>query len=203
MANRFPLIINTTSGQVAEIPSADNLDLTGCGIYNGTATLTLPTSTGTLATLAGTETFTNKTLTSPTITTMTYAGTTLANSVTGTGSMVLSASPTFTGTLTAATLTATTITETSDERLKTDIKPLSNALFIVNNLHGKAFIKDGKASIGLIAQQVAETLPQVVITADDEMKTMSVQYGNIVAVLIEAIKEQQAQIEELKTKLGS
>lgn len=203
MANRFPLIINTTSGQVAEIPSADNLDLTGCGIYNGTATLTLPTATGTLATLAGTETFTNKTLTSPTITTMTYAGTTLANSVTGTGSMVLSASPTFTGTLTAATLTATTITETSDERLKTDIKPLSNALFIVNNLHGKAFIKDGKASIGLIAQQVAETLPQVVITADDEMKTMSVQYGNIVAVLIEAIKEQQAQIEELKTKLGS
>ena len=203
MANRFPLIINTTSGQVAEIPSADNLDLTGCGIYNGTATLTLPTATGTLATLAGTETFTNKTLTSPTITTMTHAGTTLANSVTGTGSMVLSASPTFTGTLTAATLTATTITETSDERLKTDIKPLSNALFIVNNLHGKAFIKDGKASIGLIAQQVAETLPQVVITADDEMKTMSVQYGNIVAVLIEAIKEQQAQIEELKTKLGS
>lgn len=122
---------------------------------------------------------------------------------TGTGSLVFSADPTFTGTLTAATISATTITETSDERLKTDIVPLTNALEIVNSLNGKAFVKDGKASIGLIAQQVKEVLPQVVVTADDEMKTMSVQYGNIVAVLIEAVKEQQKQIEELKAKLGN
>jgi hypothetical protein len=43
------------------------MDLTGSGIYNNGATLTLPTATGTLATLAGTETFTNKTLTTPII----------------------------------------------------------------------------------------------------------------------------------------
>ena len=122
---------------------------------------------------------------------------------TGTGTLVFSASPTFTGTLTAATITATTITETSDERLKTDIVPLTNALDIVQQLNGKAFVKDGKASIGLIAQQVQEVLPQVVVTASDEMQTLSVQYGNIVAVLIEAVKEQQKQIEELKAKLGN
>jgi hypothetical protein len=118
------------------------------------------------------------------------------------GSLVFSAGPTFTGTLTAGTISATTITETSDERLKSDITPLTNALEIVQQLEGKAFIKDGKASIGLIAQQVQQVLPQVVVTADDEMKTLSVQYGNIVAVLIEAVKEQQKQIEELKAKLG-
>jgi hypothetical protein len=69
MANRFPLIINSGSSQIQELANADNLDLTGCGILNSSATITLPTSTGTLATLAGTETFTNKTLTSPTLTT--------------------------------------------------------------------------------------------------------------------------------------
>lgn len=121
---------------------------------------------------------------------------------TGTGSLVFSASPTFTGTLTAATISATTITETSDERLKTDIVPLTNALDIVQQLNGKAFVKDGKASIGLIAQQVQQVLPQVVVTGGDEMKTLSVQYGNIVAVLIEAIKEQQKQISDLNDKVA-
>jgi hypothetical protein len=67
MANRFPLIVNAVSETVRELAVGDNLDLTSSGIYNNGATLTLPTATGTLATLAGTETFTNKTLTTPII----------------------------------------------------------------------------------------------------------------------------------------
>ena len=49
MANRFPLIVNSSTNQIAELPNADNLDLTGSGIVNGAATLTLPSTTGTLA----------------------------------------------------------------------------------------------------------------------------------------------------------
>ena len=165
------------------------------------ATLTTPVlgtpSSGTLTSCTGLPLNSGVTGTLP----VANGGTGVTTS-TGTGNTVLSASPTFTGTLTAATLTATTITETSDERLKSDIIPLTNALDIVHQLNGKAFVKDGKASIGLIAQQVQKVLPQVVVTADDEMKTLSVQYGNIVAVLIEAVKDQQKQIEELKAKLG-
>jgi hypothetical protein len=103
---------------------------------------------------------------------------------------------------TSASVTFASITETSDERLKTDITQLSNAVDTVKALNGKSFIKDNKAKIGLIAQEVEEVLPQVVDTLDDEMQTKTVNYGNIVAVLIEAIKEQQVQIDELKAKLG-
>jgi hypothetical protein len=88
MANRFPLIVNSVSETVRELASGDNLDLTSSGIYNNGATLTLPTATGTLATLAGTETFTNKTLTTPII-----------------GTSVDSNDATFTGFATPTTLT--------------------------------------------------------------------------------------------------
>lgn len=90
----------------------------------------------------------------------------------------------------------------SDIRLKSDIKPINNPVEIVKALNGKSYIKDDRASIGLIAQEVEEVLPQLVHTADDEMGTKSVAYGNIVAVLIEAIKEQQKQIDELKEQLN-
>jgi hypothetical protein len=69
MANRFPLIIDAVSETVRELAAGDNLDLTSSSIYNNGATLLLPTASGTLATLAGTETLTNKTLVSPSITT--------------------------------------------------------------------------------------------------------------------------------------
>lgn len=68
MANRFPLIVDSVNLNIKELASGDNLDLTGSSIYNGTATLSLPSATGTLATLAGTETLTNKTYSSGALT---------------------------------------------------------------------------------------------------------------------------------------
>ena len=110
---------------------------------------------------------------------------------------------------TGALTCAGDVTAYSDERLKTDIKTIANALYKVNNLRGVNYIKDGKLSTGVIAQEVEVVLPEVVHTADDEMETKSVAYGNMVGLLIEAIKEMdtkynakiaelESQIEELK-----
>ena len=92
-------------------------------------------------------------------------------------------------------LTATgDITAFSDERLKSDIETIDNALDKVMNMRGVSYIKQAEKGIGVIAQEVEKVLPEVV--TDGEYK--SVAYGNIVGVLIEAIKEQQKQIDELK-----
>ena len=95
---------------------------------------------------------------------------------------------------------------TSDKRFKKDVKPISNGLDKVMKLQGVSFnwniaidkkMKfDDRNHIGFLAQDLEEVLPQVVFTADDEMKTKSVAYADVVPVLVEAIKEQQGQIEQ-------
>ena len=67
-------------------------------------------------------------------------------------------------------------------------------------MRGVSFTKQAEKGIGVIAQEVEKIIPEVV--TDGEYK--SVAYGNMVGVLIEAIKEQQKQIDELKKdKYGS
>ena len=87
----------------------------------------------------------------------------------------------------------------SDKRLKRNIKTIDNAIETVQNLRGVTFEKSLQPSLGVIAQEVEDVLPELVKTDSDGMK--SVAYGNMVGVLIEAIKEQQRQIDELKQKL--
>jgi len=110
----------------------------------------------------------------------------------------LAMSGSYTGTFTASG----DVCAYSDARLKSEVETLSGALATVQALRGTSYVKDGKASIGVIAQEVEAVLPEVVHTADDEMGTKGVAYGNMVAVLIEAIKEQQEQIEELKAQVA-
>jgi hypothetical protein len=95
-----------------------------------------------------------------------------------------------TGTITAGG----DITAFSDERLKTDVKTIDDALDKVMNMRGVTYTKSAEKGVGVIAQEIEKVLPEVV--TDGEYK--SVAYGNIVGVLIEAIKEQQKQIDELK-----
>ena len=57
-------------------------------------------------------------------------------------------------------------------------------------------------NIGFIAQEVEEILPSVVHTDDSEEKMKSINYASMVALLTEAIKQQQKQIDELKEKLN-
>lgn len=96
---------------------------------------------------------------------------------------------TATGTVQGAEVTAT-----SDERLKSDIKTIDNALYKVMNMRGVSFTKQAERGIGVIAQEVEKIIPEVV--HDGEYK--SVAYGNIVGVLIEAIKELKKEVDQLK-----
>jgi hypothetical protein len=79
------------------------------------------------------------------------------------------------------------VTAFSDRRLKSDIKPIESALEKVKKLCGYTYTKDGKHSTGVIAQEVLEVLPEAVHGSEETM--YSVAYGNMVGLLIEAIKE--------------
>ena len=98
-------------------------------------------------------------------------------------------------------LTAADFNSTSDARVKENVETIENALDKVLSLRGVEFnFKEmtGK-KIGLIAQEVEEIVPQVVGEDDSEDKIKNVSYSNLVALLIEAVKEQQKQIDELKS----
>ena len=99
----------------------------------------------------------------------------------------------------------------SDRTLKENIKPISNSLEKLNKLNGVSFDwvdeyiaerggEDGyfvrKSDIGVIAQEVEEVLPEAVATREDGIK--AVKYERIIPLLIEAIKELQQQVNELK-----
>ena len=88
------------------------------------------------------------------------------------------------------------VTAYSDARLKTDVDTIENALDKVTKLRGVSYTKldTQERGIGVIAQEIEEVIPEVV--QDGAYK--SVAYGNIVGVLIEAIKELKSEIDELK-----
>ena len=88
------------------------------------------------------------------------------------------------------------ITNPSDKNLKENIKT-AEGLDIIKKLRGVSFNwkEDGKKDYGVIAQEVENVLPELVNGKDGEK---GVQYNSLVGVLIEAIKEQQQQINELK-----
>jgi hypothetical protein len=87
------------------------------------------------------------------------------------------------------------VTAFSDERLKTDINTIENALDKVSKMRGVTFKRDGVAGTGVIAQEVQPHLPEVI---HDKQEYLSVAYGNMVGVLIEAIKDLKQQVDELK-----
>lgn len=111
----------------------------------------------------------------------------------------------------------------SDRRLKKDIKPISDALNKINKISGITFrsndiaasfgYDDTEEQVGVIAQEIQQVLPQAVKPAPFDIDKvdgklisksgenyMTVQYEKIVPLLIQAIKEQQEQIDELKKR---
>jgi hypothetical protein len=98
------------------------------------------------------------------------------------------------------------ITETSMREMKTNIEPIENILPSVLQMQGVSFDwkneeNGGKNSYGLIAEDVDKILPNLV-SHDSDGKPKGIQYTKMTAVLLEALKEQQVQIDELKAKLN-
>ena len=91
----------------------------------------------------------------------------------------------------------------SDARIKTNITPITGALDKIKGLTGVSYDwSDPKytgSTIGLTAQNVEQQFPEVVHTGMNDMK--QVDYGSLVGALVEAIKEQQEQIEALSTRI--
>ena len=146
---------------------------------------------------------------------------TLNQNTTGTAGG-LSGTPNITvGTISSGALTVTgAITATSsitsyysDDRLKTKTGNIQNALEKVLSLDGFHYHANEtavalgydacKQEVGLSAQQVQAVLPEVIAPAPIDPQYMTLHYERLVPLLVEAIKEQQKQIEELKAKLGN
>ncbi|MBP6920897.1 MAG: tail fiber domain-containing protein, partial [Candidatus Omnitrophica bacterium] len=92
-------------------------------------------------------------------------------------------------------ITAQAFFYSSDRALKTDIEPAQNSLEKILSLSGKTFKwkQDGRPDMGLIAQDVEQVYPELVST-DPVTGLKSIEYGNLIAPLIEAVREQQGQI---------
>ena len=90
----------------------------------------------------------------------------------------------------------------SDIRLKKDIKPLKSALSTLGKLQGKSYRwKDNnEPDIGLIAQELEKVIPELVKTDNKGYK--SIVYQKLTAVLIEAVKEQQQEINNLSNRIA-
>lgn len=91
----------------------------------------------------------------------------------------------------------------SSRRYKTDIKPFSGGLQLVNRLQPVSFVwkEDRHEDIGLIAEDVAEVEPRLTFKNGDGV-IEGVNYSQLTTTLIDAIKEQQAQIEDLKAAVA-
>ncbi|ANC53514.1 hypothetical protein A4249_07480 [Brevundimonas sp. GW460-12-10-14-LB2] len=101
----------------------------------------------------------------------------------------------------SAQVRANTVVGESDRRLKTNIAPITDAMSKVRALEGVTFdwIASGMASLGFIAQDLETVLPTLVTEDADGIK--GVQYGPVVALLVEALKDADARIGRLEGRV--
>jgi hypothetical protein len=86
--------------------------------------------------------------------------------------------------------------EPSSRRWKTEVRPLTDALALVQQLRGVRYrwTESGTPDVGFIAEEVGAVVPEVVTYASNGTDAETVNYARLVALLVEALKEQQAQM---------
>ena len=87
----------------------------------------------------------------------------------------------------------------SDRRAKSNIERIDNALDKVGRIGGYTFTMNGRACVGVIAQEVQQTIPEAVSVQTNGM--LSVSYNSLVGVLFEAMREMRNEVGELKKQL--
>ena len=99
------------------------------------------------------------------------------------------------------------VTAFSDKRLKTNIEPITNALEKVMQMQGVYYkrndVENARTQVGVLAQDMEGIVPEVVLTAEDDMQTKSVDYGKLTSVLIESIKELSNEVKHLKQQINN
>ena len=191
--------------------------LNSTGSYNGSTSRTVSiaaTSVNTANTLVardGSGDFTagtvNATILNAT-TSIRINGTTINNGL----NLIGLTNANFTGIVTASSLsvvninstgivTATDFNSTSDLSLKENVRPIENAVETLSNLRGVSFNwkSTNQKSLGVIAQEVEEVLPELVSNTDPK----TVNYNGLIGILIEAVKELSTEVQELKKQLNN
>jgi hypothetical protein len=102
----------------------------------------------------------------------------------------------------SGSVTAADFTIPSDKRLKENIQTVDSALDKISKLRGVYFTKIGseRRNLGVIAQEIEEIIPEVVFTDSSPEQMKSVAYGNIIGLLIEAVKELKEKVIIQQTK---
>jgi hypothetical protein len=122
-----------------------------------------------------------------------------SNNVTFRGSVSAPSFSTPGGLNVVGVITCTDLNSTSDQNLKYDIRKVENSIDILNEINGVQFKwkSNDKSSLGVIAQELEKVLPELVSSGE----TKSVNYNGLIGVLIEAVKTQQTQINELNSRI--
>lgn len=91
----------------------------------------------------------------------------------------------------------------ASRRWKSDIQPLRGALGKVERLQGVSYTytANGKHDIGMIAEEVGRVVPEVVSYEDNGKDARGIDYARLTALLVEAVKQQQSQIQQEKSQI--
>jgi len=177
MADRIPLIVNSTAGQIQELGAVD--PIVGVTTFTMSGVLTLSKSSGTSLAVSSNQASSNKT----------------TGAVTVVGGVGISGALNVGGDITAFSA--------SDVSLKENITPISNAVDKVRSISGNTFtwneksVYNGEEGTGIIAQEIeALGLPGVTETRENGVK--AVRYDRLVPLLIEAIKELDTKVKSLE-----
>ena len=194
----LPLILNPQGENVGigTTSPSHKLDVNGDIAVKGASIINRASAALVIGDIAGTDSVTNLTLTT--------AGRNTEVFLDDSGNVGINdTTPSYALDVTGTIRATGDVIAYSDARVKENVETIPNALDKVKAMRGVGYNKIGseERSIGVIAQEMLDVMPEVVHTDDQGMH--SVAYGNLVGVLIEAMKEQQAQIDELKAIIAN